>query len=73
MLYKHDRLLQRLRAEGRTAPATILGMRTEGNYSEMRAACADDSDLTKSGSLCRLELRVMPPGEAPFETTIRTG
>ena len=48
-------------------------MRTEGNYSEMRAACADDSDLTKSGSLCRLELRVMPPGEAPFETTIRTG
>ena len=72
MLYKHDHLLRRLRAEGRTAPATILGMRTEGNYSEMGAAWADDSDLTKSGSLCRLEVRVTPPGEPPFETTIRT-
>ena len=72
MLYKHDHLVKRLRTEGRTAPATILGMRTEGNYSEMGAAWADDSDLTKQGSLCRLELRVTPPGEPPFETTIRT-
>ncbi len=72
MLYKHDHLVKRLQQEGRTAPATILGMRTEGDYSEPGAMWADDSDLTKSGSLCRLELRVMPPGETPFETTIRT-
>ena len=57
---------------GRTAPAEILGMRTEGSYNEMSAAWADDSDLTKGGSLCRLELRVMPPGEPSFEKTIRT-
>ncbi len=72
MLYKHDHLVKRLQQAGRTAPATILGMRTEGDYSEPGAMWADDSDLTKSGSLCRLELRVMPPGETPFETTIRT-
>ena len=72
MLYKHDHLLKRLREQGRTAPATILGMRTEGTYSDPGAMWADDSDLTKGGSLCRLELRVMPPGEPPFETTIRT-
>jgi hypothetical protein len=72
MLYKHDHLVKRLQEEGRTAPATILGMRTEGDYSDPGAMWADDSDLTKSGSLCRLELRVMPPGETPFETTIRT-
>ena len=72
MLYKHDHLLTRLREQGRSAPATILGMRTEGTYSDPGAMWADDSDLTKGGSLCRLELRVMPPGEPPFETTIRT-
>jgi hypothetical protein len=55
MLYKHDRLVKRLRAGGHTAPATILGMRTEGDYSEFGAAWADDSDLTKQGSLCRLD------------------
>jgi hypothetical protein len=37
----------------------------------MRSAWADDSDLTTGGTLVRLELRVMPPGEPPFETTIR--
>jgi hypothetical protein len=72
MFYKHSRLLKELRENGRTAPAEILGMRTEGSYSEMGAAWADDSDLTKGGTLCRLELRVMPPGEPPFEKTIRT-
>ena len=72
MLYKHDHLLKRLREQGRGAPATILGMRTEGTYSDPGAMWADDSDLTKGGSLCRLELRIMPPGEPPFETTIRT-
>jgi hypothetical protein len=65
-------LLKRLREQGRTAPATILGMRTEGTYSDPGAMWADDSDLTKGGSMCRLELRVTPPGEPPFETTIRT-
>ncbi len=63
MFYKHSRLLKELRENGRAAPAEIVGMRTEGSYSEMRAAWADDSDLTTGGTLCRLELRVMPPGE----------
>jgi hypothetical protein len=72
MIWKHDGLLKELRESGRTAPAEILGMRTEGSYNEMGAAWADDSDLTKGGSLCRLELRVMPPDEPPFEKTIRT-
>ncbi len=72
MFYKHSGLLKELRATGRTAPAEILGMRTEGSYSEMRSAWADDSDLTAGGTLCRLELRVLPPGGPPFEKTIRT-
>jgi hypothetical protein len=72
MLYKHDRLEKKLREHGRAAPAEILAMRTEGEGTSARASWSNDDDLTTSWFLCRLELRVMPPGEAPFDATVRT-
>jgi hypothetical protein len=72
MLYKHERLEKKLREHGRAAPAEILAMRTEGRGNSARASWSNDDDLTTSWTLCRLELRVMPPGEPPFEATVRT-
>jgi hypothetical protein len=72
MLYKHDRLEKKLREHGRAGRATILSIRTEGRGNSARASWSDDDDLTTSWVLCRLELQVMPPGEAPFEVTLRT-
>jgi hypothetical protein len=72
MLYKHERLEKKLREKGRSAPAEILAMRTEGRGNSARASWSNDDDLTTSWTLCRLELRVMPPGEPPFEATVRT-
>jgi hypothetical protein len=38
----------------------------------LKAWSADDDDLTTSWFLCRLELRVMPPGEPAFELTVHS-
>lgn len=72
MIYKHERLEKKLREHGRTASAEILSMRTEGRASSAKAQWSADDDLTTSWTLCRLQLRVMPEGEPPFETTVRT-
>jgi hypothetical protein len=72
VLYKHERLEKKLRKHGRPATAEILAIRTEGSGNSARASWANDDDLTTSWVLCRLELRVTPPGEAPFEATVRT-
>ena len=72
MLYKHGRLEKKLREHGRPATAEILSIRTEGQGNSAKAQWSDDSDLTTSWTLCRLQLRVKPQGEAPFEATVRT-
>jgi hypothetical protein len=72
VLYKHEHLVKKLRKDGAAAPAEILGIRTEGRGNSARASFSNDDDLTTTWSLCRLELRVMPPGGEPFEATVRT-
>jgi hypothetical protein len=72
MLYKHDRLEKELRESGRTAQAQILSMKTEGESSSVKSLWAADDDLTTQWTLVRMTLRVMPEGEPPFETTVRT-
>jgi hypothetical protein len=72
VFYKHARVERKLREHGRSAPAEILSMRTEGSGNSARGMLAPDDDLTVSWTLCRLELRVMPEGEPPFEVTART-
>jgi hypothetical protein len=72
VIYKHGRLEKKLREHGRAAPAEILSMRREGRGSGFRAMRAADDDLTAGWTLCRMQLRVMPEGEPPFETTVRT-
>jgi hypothetical protein len=70
VFYKHTRLEKKLREGGRSAPAEILSMRTEGSgHSGKRTA---DEDLTQGWTLARLDLRVMPDGEPPFEVTVRS-
>jgi hypothetical protein len=70
VFYKHTRLEKKLRENGRSAPAEILSMRTEGHTSS--AKLSGDEDLTAGWTNARLELRVMPEGEQPFEITVRT-
>lgn len=65
MLYKHGRLEKKLREHGRAATAEILSIRTEGHGNSAKAQFSDDSDLTTTWTLCRLELRVKPEGEVP--------
>jgi Short C-terminal domain len=72
MLFKHGHLEKKLREAGKQARAQILSIKTEGEGSSVRAVFADDSDLTTGWFLCRLDLRVMPSGEAPFETRVHT-
>jgi hypothetical protein len=70
VFYKHTRLEKKLREHGRAATAEILSMRTEGSgHSAKRTA---DDDLTQGWTLARLDLRVMPDGEPPFEVTVRS-
>ncbi len=75
MLFNHSHLEKKLREHGRTAPAEILSIKTEGTsgtQNPIKAWSADDSDLTTTWFLCRLELRVMPPGEPAFEKTVHS-
>jgi hypothetical protein len=72
MLFKHGHLEKQLRESGRSATAEILSIKTEGSGNNMRAMWADDSDLTTTWFLCRLDLRITPPGEPPFEARVHT-
>jgi hypothetical protein len=71
-VFKHAHLEKKLRERGKQARAVILSIKTEGQGNSMRAMFADDSDLTTGWFLCRLDLRVMPPGEPPFQTRVHT-
>ena len=74
-MFKHSHLEKKLREHGRSAPAEILSIKTEGSggtQNPLKAWSADDDDLTTSWFLCRLELRVMPPGEPAFEQTVHS-
>jgi hypothetical protein len=75
MLFNHSHLEKKLREHGRAAPAEILSIKTEGSsgtQNPFKAWSSDDSDLTTTWFLCRLELRVMPPGEPAFEKTVHS-
>ena len=72
MLFKHGHLEKKLREQGKKARAQILSIKTEGEGNSMRALFADDDDLTTGWFLCRLDLRVLPSGEPPFETRVHT-
>lgn len=74
-VFKHSHLEKKLREHGRAARAEILSIKTEGNsgtQNPFKAYSASDDDLTTSWWLCKLELRVMPPGEPAFEKTVHT-
>jgi hypothetical protein len=70
MFYKHERLLKKLRAEGRAAQAEVLHVRLEGSGSSGRRA--EDFDITQSWYDYRLELRVKPAGEPAFDAVVKT-
>ncbi len=75
MLFDHPHLEKQLRQHGRTAPAEILSIKTEGSggsHNPVTAWRADDDDLTTSWFLCRLDLRVTPADEPAFEVTVHT-
>jgi hypothetical protein len=72
MFFKHKHLLEELREKGRHATAEIVSMQTEGGGNSMRADWAPDDDLTTSWTDCKMDLRVSPPGESPFEATVHT-
>jgi hypothetical protein len=72
LLFKHGHLEKQLRAQGRSATAEIVSIKTEGQGNSMRAMFADDSDLTTTWFLCRLDLRITPPGEPAFEARVHT-
>jgi ATP-dependent Lon protease len=72
MFFKHKHLLEELREKGRHATAEIVSMQTEGGGNSMRANWAPDDDLTTSWTDCKMDLRVFPPGEPPFEVTVHT-
>lgn len=72
MLFKHGHLEKKLREQGKKARAQILSIKTEGEGNSMRAVFADDDDLTTGWFLCRLDLRVLPSGEPPFEARVHT-
>ena len=72
MFYKHEHLLKELRAHGRSATAEILSMRTEGSGNAATKMFAPDDDLTAQWTLAKLDLRVMPEGEPPFDVSVRS-
>ena len=72
MLFKHKHLLEELREKGRHATAEIISVQTEGGGNSMRANWAPDDDLTTTWTDCKMDLRVLPPGESPFEVTVHT-
>jgi hypothetical protein len=72
MFFTHKHLLEELREKGRHATAEIISMQTEGGGNSMRAGWAPDDDLTTSWTDCKMDLRVFPPGESPFEVTVHT-
>lgn len=68
MLGSHKRLEKKLRADGASAPATVLDVH------RLAVEHIDGPGRVSSVVLlCRLKLRVEPPGEAPFKvkTTAR--
>jgi hypothetical protein len=72
VFYKHAHLEKKLRENGRSAPAEILGIRTEGSGSGARAMRSTDDDLTTTWFLCWMHLRVIPDDGPPFEASVRT-
>jgi hypothetical protein len=72
MLFKHKHLLEELREKGRHATAEIISMQTEGGGNSSRANWAPDDDLTTRWTDCKMDLRVFPSGESPFEVTVHT-
>jgi Short C-terminal domain len=59
------KLEAKLRERGRRAPATVL-------ESSVSATISDGSNLAMSvQAVCKLRLRVEPPGETPFEAEIK--
>jgi ATP-dependent Lon protease len=72
MFFEHKHLLEELREKGRHATAEIISLQTEGGGNSMRANWAPDDDLTTAWTDCKMDLRVSPPGESPFEATVHT-
>jgi len=72
MLFKHRRLLEDLRKNGRKATAEVLSVTTLGVASRGRSS--PDEDLTRTWYDCRMVLRVIPEdrAEPPFEATVLT-
>jgi hypothetical protein len=70
MFYKHERLLRKLRETGRAAQAEVLHIRLEGSGSSGKRT--EDFDITQSWDNYRLELRVKPAGEPPFDAVVKT-
>jgi ATP-dependent Lon protease len=72
MLFKHRNRLEDLRKTGQSATAEILSITTLGQGSSSKAWGSADDDLTTGWIECRMTLRVLPAGQAPFETTLMT-
>jgi hypothetical protein len=74
MLFKHKRLLDEMRKNGRAGTAEILSMKTMARAGNLRAMWAPDEDLATNWTDCRMKLRVQPHdrAEAPFEATVLT-
>jgi len=72
VFYKHAHLEKKLRENGRSARAEILGIRTEGSGSGAGALRSTDDDLTTTWFLCWMHLRVIPDDGPPFEASVRT-
>jgi len=62
MLFKHGHLENDLREHGRSASAEIVSITTLGTGASMGWMFSDDSDITTNWFLCRLTVRVTPPG-----------
>jgi hypothetical protein len=74
-MFKHSHLEKKLREHGRAGQAEILSIKTEGNsgtLNPVKAYTSTDDDLTTRWWLCKLELRIMPPGEPAFEKTVHS-
>jgi hypothetical protein len=74
-MFKHSHLEKKLREHGRAGQAEILSIKTEGNsgtLNPIKAYTSTDDDLTTRWWVCKLELRIMPPGEPAFEKTVHT-
>ena len=72
MLFKHGHLENELREHGRSASAEIVSITTLGTGASMGWMFSDDSDITTNWFLCRLTVRVTPPGEPAFEKTVNS-